>query len=76
MTGTITPLGRQALVAAAIEILHSMLDVIKAHPDGVSAGEMYANLCGKLSYNEFTIAISMLERAKKITNKNHWLKAV
>ena len=63
-------------VDATVDACMALYEVIKAHPNGVPAGEIYIRLQGKISYVHFMLMLSVLQEANKITYDHHWVTAI
>ncbi len=61
---------------ALIDVLHTLLQIIRACPQGIPAGELYAPMMGQLTANQFNQLVGLLVAAGRVTRSNHVLRAL
>ena len=59
-----------------VEISEAVYDAIKASPNGLPSGHLYAVLQGAMNLDIYNAIISALVTTGKITNRGHLLKVV
>lgn len=63
----------QEQVQAAFDVFKTMFDLIKASPNGIPSGELYAIVMGVMSIDQYNHLIQIGIDAGRIRNENHLL---
>lgn len=66
---------KRTKAAAVILVVEAIYDCIKANPEGLPSGHLYARLMGRMSLETYQGIIDILVAAGKITKEHNLLKA-